>query len=83
MILKCVTCGNLAMSPPRKMGDRCGKNGCYGSLSFLANTLTTGPKKLMLQCKKCGNVYAAGPTRKIFDACKVNGCTGRLDRYWG
>lgn len=82
-ILKCQTCGNLALSPPKNMGDRCEKNGCWGTLSFFANSMTVSPKQLMLQCKKCGNVYKAGPNRKIFDTCNVNGCSGKLDRYWG
>jgi hypothetical protein len=65
------------------MGETCGKNGCWGTLSFYASSITSGPKKLRLQCKKCGNVYDAGPTRKIFSKCNVDGCTGELDRYWG
>ncbi len=82
-ILRCQRCGNFVLSPPANMGDTCGKNGCWGTLSFYANTLVTTPKKIRLQCKTCGNVYDESPTRKIFGTCGVNGCTGRLDRYYG
>ena len=82
-LLKCQVCGNLVTNPPRSMGDTCGKNGCWGTLAFYANTLVTVPRNLRLQCKKCGNVYKAGPKRRIFDKCGVGGCDGTLDRYWG
>lgn len=82
MILKCYNCGNFALSPPRSLGERCNKNGCMGSLSFYAHSISTG-SATMVKCDKCGNVYKLGGKRQIFSVCGVNGCDGRLDRYWG